>query len=55
MNGIQLPKLGPAAELARFFIMFALSQLLMQTGAFQQLLKSPKGGTDRFLVMNAHS
>src|SRR5207302_4443957 len=40
-DGALLAKLGAAADFARFFVVFALAEFLLQTAALQKFLEPP--------------
>jgi hypothetical protein len=53
-NAVKLAHLGTPPALARFFIVFAPAQLLLQAGSFQKFLETPQSRPKGFPVMNTH-
>jgi len=53
-NAVKLAHLGTPPALARFFIVFAPAQLLLQAGSFQKFLETPQSRAKGFPVMNTH-
>jgi hypothetical protein len=53
-DGTLLAELGPAADFARLFVMFALAEFFLQATAFQKFLEPAKGRAYRLSIVHTH-